>query len=97
MGPLIGGREDFWEELGAIKGFWEETWCVAGYFNVVQEWSEGYRLNAKMRRFFEVIDDLKLKDLPLQGGLYLEWRAQWEPQIQVRLFLGFGRLGGACH
>ncbi|RVW45236.1 hypothetical protein CK203_067433 [Vitis vinifera] len=24
-----GGREDFWEELGAIKGLWSDPWCVA--------------------------------------------------------------------
>ena len=36
----------------------------------------GGRVSSSMRRFSEVIDELELRDLPLQGGgrVYLEWR-----------------------
>ena len=34
----------------------------------------GENVSSLMRRFLEVIDDLDLRDLPLQGGVvYLEW------------------------
>ena len=34
----------------------------------------GEKVSSLMRRFLEVIDDLDLRDLPLQGGVvYLEW------------------------
>ncbi|RVW43928.1 hypothetical protein CK203_072334 [Vitis vinifera] len=30
-GPVIGSeKEDFWEELGAIRGLWEDPWCIGG-------------------------------------------------------------------
>ena len=28
-------KENFWEELGSIKGLWEEPWYVGGYFNAI--------------------------------------------------------------
>ncbi|RVX05355.1 hypothetical protein CK203_013653 [Vitis vinifera] len=55
-GPsLMKEREDFWAELGAVRGLWSDPWCVAGDFNVVRfpvESSRGGRLSASMRRFF---------------------------------------------
>ena len=63
--------EYFWNELGAIYGLWNGSWCVAGDFNVIlspEECSRGGSLNAYMRRFLEVIEDLELKDLPLLGA-----------------------------
>ena len=47
------------------------SWCVAGDFNVIlspEEHSKEGSLNSDMRRFSKVIEDLKLKDLPLIGG-----------------------------
>ena len=29
-------REDFWEELGAIRGLWSDPWCVGGDFNRIR-------------------------------------------------------------
>ncbi|RVW40789.1 hypothetical protein CK203_080684 [Vitis vinifera] len=64
-------KEEFLSELGAIKGLWNEPWCVAGDFNMIRfpsERSRGGRLSPSMRRFTEVIEELELRDLPLQGG-----------------------------
>ena len=69
-------RESFWEELGSIKGLWDGPWCVGGDFNEVlfpNERSRGGRLSNSMRRFSYIMNDLDLRDLPLQGGPYT-WR-----------------------
>ncbi|KAL6350404.1 hypothetical protein AAG906_004355 [Vitis piasezkii] len=60
------------EELGAICGLGDDPWCIGGDFNVTRfpsEHSRGGRLVAAMRRFSKVIDDLALRDLPLQGDV----------------------------
>nr|CAN79711.1 hypothetical protein VITISV_009623 [Vitis vinifera] len=66
-------REEFLSELGAIRGLWNELWCVAGDFNMIRfpyERSRGGRLSPTMRRFSEVIEELELRDLPLQGRMF---------------------------
>ena len=66
-------REGLWTKLGAIRGLWIDPWCVAGDFNVTRFTkgrSGGGRLTRGMRRFLDVIEDLELRDLPLQGGPY---------------------------
>ena len=66
-------RESFWEELGSIRGLWDCPWCVGGDFNEVlfpYERSKGGRLSNSMRRFSDIMNDLDLRDLPLQGGSY---------------------------
>ena len=66
-------RESFWEELGSIRGLWENPWCVGGDFNEIlslNERSRGGRIANTMRRFSDIINDLGLRDLPLQGGHY---------------------------
>ncbi|KAL6321189.1 hypothetical protein AAG906_015533 [Vitis piasezkii] len=63
-------REPFWEELGAIRGLWYVPWYIGGDFNVIRfpsERSREGRLSSSMRRFSEVLDELALRDLPLQG------------------------------
>ena len=65
--------EPFWEELGAIRGLWENPWCVGGDFNEIlspNEISRGSRMSNTMRWFSDVLNDLGLRDLPLQGGHY---------------------------
>ena len=71
-GPVIGNeKEDFWEELGAIRGRWDDPWCVGGDFNSVrfpEERRNAPNLTVEMRRFSEVIGELGLRDSPLTGG-----------------------------
>ena len=79
-GPVCNkDREDFWGELRSIKGLWSDPWCVCvcgrgggGWdFNMVrypEERSRGGGLSASMRRFSKVVEDLELRDFPLQGG-----------------------------
>ena len=68
-GSVVGIlRENFWEELGAVRGLWTSPWCVEGDFNAItssDESSKGGRVTPAMRRFFEVIKDLGLRNLPL--------------------------------
>ncbi|RVW53640.1 hypothetical protein CK203_068945 [Vitis vinifera] len=62
-------KENFWDELGAIRGLW--SGCVGGDFNMIRfrgEHSRGGGLTSIMRRFSEVLEELELRDIPLQGG-----------------------------
>ncbi|RVW46613.1 Transposon TX1 uncharacterized 149 kDa protein [Vitis vinifera] len=87
-GPVCSGdREEFWEELGSVKGLWSDPWCVGGDFNLVrfpEEHSRGGSLTASMRRFSEVVEDLELRDYPLRGGPFT-WRGGLKNQVQSRL------------
>ena len=59
---------------------------VAGDFNVVRipcESNRG-RLTMSMRRFTEIVQDLELRDLPLQRGLFT-WRGGLNSQSKSRL------------
>lgn len=43
-------------------------------FNITRfpmEWNKSSRLSSTMRRFSEIIEELELRDLPLQGGFLL--------------------------
>ncbi|RVW53935.1 hypothetical protein CK203_073000 [Vitis vinifera] len=80
-------KELFWEELGAIRGLWSDPWCIRGDFNLIRfpnESRRGGRLSSSMRRFSEVIDDLDLRDLPLQGGPFT-WSGGLNNQAMSRL------------
>ena len=80
-------REDLWDELGVVRGLWGGPWCVSGDFNVVRflvESSRRGRLTYSMRRFSEVIEDLELRDLPLQGGSFT-WKGGLNNQSHSRL------------
>ena len=66
-------KESLGDEFGAIKGIWGEPWCVGGDFNIILsqgERSRQGRITLAMRRFAQVIDELELVDLPLQGGSF---------------------------
>ena len=87
-GPVCSGdREEFWEELGSVKGLWRDPWCVGGDFNLVrfpEERSRRGGLTASMRRFSEVVEDLELRDYPLRGGPFT-WRGGLNNRVQSRL------------
>ena len=87
-GPVIGSeKEDFWEELGAIRGRWDDPWCVGGDFNSVrfpEERRNAPNLIAEMRRFSEVIEELGLRDSPLTGGPFT-WIGGLNSQAASRL------------
>ncbi|RVW49343.1 hypothetical protein CK203_092663 [Vitis vinifera] len=72
-GPVCSGdREEFWEELGSVKGLWRDPWCVGGDFNLVrfpEERSRRGGLTASMRRFSEVVEDLELRTIHCGGGI----------------------------
>ena len=69
-GPVVdSSRESFWEELGSVRGLWNIPWCVGGDFNVIRfpcERRKGGRMSSFMRRFSEVLEELELRDIPLQ-------------------------------
>ena len=44
----------------------------------------GEKVSSLMRRFLEVIDDLDLRDLPLQGGSFT-WSGELNSQAMSRL------------
>ena len=80
-------RECLWDELGAVKGLWGDPWCVGGDFNVILaqgERSRQGRVTPAMRRFAQVMDDLELIDLPLQGGSFT-WSGGLHNQAWARL------------
>ena len=80
-------RECLWEEIVAIRGIWEEPWSLGGDFNIIISQSERSiqgRITSAMRRFAQVIDNLGLVDLPLQGGLFT-WSRGLNNQSWARL------------
>ncbi|RVW95136.1 putative ribonuclease H protein [Vitis vinifera] len=80
-------RECLWDEFGAIRGLWGEPWCVGGDFNIILsqgERSRQGRVTSAMRRFAQVMDELELIDLPLQGGSFT-WSGGLHNQAWARL------------
>ena len=73
-GPTVyGRREDLWEELGAIRGLWGDPWCLGGDFNAIRAPRERNREGSfthSMRCFSQVMDELELKNIPMQGDLF---------------------------
>ena len=87
-GPFtIEERECLWEEVGAIRGIWEEPSCLGGDFNINLSQSERRRqgrITSAMRRFAQVVDELGLVDLQLQGGSFT-WSGGLNNQSRARL------------
>ncbi|RVX23130.1 Transposon TX1 uncharacterized 149 kDa protein [Vitis vinifera] len=80
-------REGLWEELGAIRGLWEEPWCLGGDFNItlyIDDRNRTGRITSAMRRFAQIIDELGLVDIPLQGGSFT-WSGGLNNQTRARL------------
>ncbi|RVW65252.1 putative ribonuclease H protein [Vitis vinifera] len=81
------GGQCLWDELGAVRGLWGDPWCVGGDFNVILnpgERSRQGRVTPAMRRFVQVLDDLELIDLPIQGGSFT-WSGGLYNQAWARL------------
>ncbi|RVX06646.1 hypothetical protein CK203_029580 [Vitis vinifera] len=79
-------REWLWEEVGAIRGIWEGPWCLGGDFNItLAQGREQARENSSaMRRFAEVVDDLGLVDLQLQGGIEVRGSASFRLSAKLK-------------
>ena len=80
-------RDALWDEFRAIRGLWEDPWCIGGDFNITlfsRERSNQRRMNSAMRKFAEIVDDLGLMDLPLQGGEFT-WNGGQNNQAWARL------------
>ena len=80
-------REMFWEELGSLKGLWEGPWCIGGDFNMVispNERNTVGRLSLSVRRFAEVLNELRLRDIPIQRGPFT-WRGGHNNHSMSRL------------
>ena len=80
-------RDALWEEFGAIRGLWEDPWCLRGDFNITlfpRERSSQRRISSAMRKFAEIVNDLGLVDLPLQGGEFT-WNGGQNNQTWARL------------
>ena len=64
------GRDELWEDLGAVRGLWGEPWCIGGDFNVTcfpDEINREGRILSFMRKFSQVIDELELKTSHFKG------------------------------
>ena len=80
-------KECLWEEFGAIRGIWENPWCLGGDFNITlfqRERSRQGRITSTMWRFAQIIDELGLVDLPLQGEVFT-WSGGLNNQSWARL------------
>ena len=69
QGNFLGGVG----EHQGLGGWWEGPWCLGGDFNEILSPSErarGGNFTPPMRCFAEIINELGLRDLPLQGGLF---------------------------
>ncbi|RVW93985.1 hypothetical protein CK203_033990 [Vitis vinifera] len=94
-GPFTRNEmETLWDELRPIRGIWDDPWCLGSDFNVTlfqRERSSQDSLNGAMRRFAQVVDELELLYLPLQGVVF-SWSGDRNNQSWARLdcFLGGG-------
>ena len=79
--------ETLWDELRPIRGIWDDPWCLGSDFNVTlfqRERSSQDSLNGAMRRFAQVVDELELLYLPLQGVVF-SWSGDRNNQSWARL------------
>ena len=87
-GPVLANlRENLWEELGSVRGLWLGPWCIGGDFNVtisLGESNKGGRVTQAMRRFVEVIEDLGVRGMPLQGGPFT-WSGGSNGRVMSRI------------
>ena len=73
--------------MGGARGIWDDPWCLGDDFNATlsqRERSSQGSLNGAMRRFAQVVEELELLDLPLQGGVF-SWSGGRNSQSWDRL------------
>lgn len=79
-------REDFWQELAAVRGLWGESLVVGGDFNVCRFESERLnctRTSKAMKDFSKAIEDLGIINLPLHGVIYTWTRGENSDQASI--------------
>ena len=73
--------------MRSVRGLWSGPWCIGGDFNVSIfpcESNKGGRVTSAMRRFAEVIDDLEVRDISLQGGPFT-WSGGSNNRVMSRI------------
>ncbi|XP_019266372.1 PREDICTED: uncharacterized protein LOC109243827 [Nicotiana attenuata] len=66
-------RQGLWWELAANRGAYTGPWVICGDFNITRYAAERRnctRRNRAMIEFSDLINELELIDLPLEGGIY---------------------------
>ena len=88
MGPQTGREEfNFGKISESLEVYGGESWCLGGDFNDIcfpGKRNREDRIQRSMRRFSQIIDELELKDLPIQRGQYT-WKGGLNNQRMARL------------
>lgn len=70
---LNSNRRSLWDEMASIYACWNIQWCFGGDYNITRFSNEregSTLLSQNMSLFSELIFDLNLVNLPLEGGSY---------------------------
>ena len=88
MGPQTRREESNFGKISeSLEVYGGESWCLGGDFNDIRfpgERNREGRIQRSMRRFSQIIDELELKDLPIQRGQYT-WKGGLNNQRMARL------------
>ncbi|KAL4619783.1 hypothetical protein ACB092_06G105200 [Castanea dentata] len=77
-------RGHMWDDLVGIQQYWGVPWCCFGDFNIVHFPSERRgetHMTLAMEKFSELIEDLNLIGLPLEGGSYTWSSCTYQPAM----------------
>ena len=77
-------REEFWSELGAIRGLWNEPWCVVRDFNMIRfpsKRSKGGRLSQAMSPSLNNRSKSRID----RFLIFEDWEAHFQGAIQTVL------------
>ena len=87
-GPNINReRNTMWEELAGVVTWWGVPWVVGGDFNAIRFPSErlgASHFTSSMHAFSDFITSCRLRDLPLEGGLFT-WSNNRENAVMSRI------------
>uniref|UniRef100_A0A2N9J257 Reverse transcriptase domain-containing protein n=1 Tax=Fagus sylvatica TaxID=28930 RepID=A0A2N9J257_FAGSY len=76
-----------WEELAGVVTWWGVPWVVGGDFNAIRFPSErlgASHFTSSMHAFSDFISSCRLRDLPLEGGLFT-WSNNRENEAMSRI------------